>query len=450
MKIKLVNVLLMMIAAVTARTTFAQRATPADSRNAHSSLAKYFDPKNGMNVNEAVAYALAHNGELLAVRKEIESARAMIRQAALRANPALEVSGTKQVNGMDYSTMASLTLPLELGGRRATRVSVAEHELELRETARADRERLLAAEVQAKFGETLAEILRLGFAEDLLTTSQRGFRLVQARVNEGRTAPLEQNMVLVEVNRLRSMRELNEAKVEVALLDLRNTMGLEPEEPLRLRGDFDKLIDPLVSLSAATERALRERPDLQLMRATERLALAKIAQARSDGRPDASLTAGYQRMSSGFPVSGFNAAGQLQPVQDTFHYLTFGVSVNLPVRNKNQGTIEASIADSEAAKRRREFAELTVRREVATAYARYERAARAMEIYRVGVVEQANSNLEVVRQTYELGSKTLLDYISEQRRYIELENGYIDTLLETYTARVDIARTSAAPELIEK
>lgn len=430
---------------------FAQDATQPDRRrDQQSSLAKYFDPRSGMTVDEAVAYALEHNGELAAVRKEIESARAMIKQASLRANPTLEVSGAKQINGMDYSTMAAVMLPLELGGRRATRVSVAERELELREKAQADRERVLAAEVRTKFGAALAQILRLGFAEDLLTTSQRGFRLVQARVTEGRTAPLEQNMVLVEVNRLRSMRELSEGQVEIAMLDLRNMIGTKPEEPLRLRGDFEKLTDPLVSPSEATARALRDRPDLELMRATERLALAKIEQARSEGRPDASLTAGYQRMSSGFPVSGFNEAGQLRPVQDTFHYLTFGVSISLPVRNKNQGTIAAAVADAEAAKRRLEFAELTVRREVATAYARYERAARAMEIYRVGVVDQANTNLDVVRQTYELGSKTLLDYISEQRRYIELENGYIDALLETYSARVDIARASAAPEVLRK
>jgi cobalt-zinc-cadmium efflux system outer membrane protein len=38
---------------------------------------------------------------------------------------------------------------------------------------------------------------------------------------------------------------------------------------------------------------------------------------------------------------------------------------------------------------------------------------RATEIYRVGVRDQANANLQVVRQTYELGSKTLLDFIAE-------------------------------------
>jgi cobalt-zinc-cadmium efflux system outer membrane protein len=68
----------------------------------------------------------------------------------------------------------------------------------------------------------------------------------------------------------------------------------------------------------------------------------------------------------------------------------------------------------------------------------------------VGVRDQANANLEVVRQTYELGSKTLLDFIAEQRRFIEVETSFIDSLLETYLARVDIERATASPNLIIK
>jgi len=362
----------------------------------------------------------------------------------------LEINSARQLDGKDNQLMVNGMWPLELGGRRLARITVAQRELELREQAVVDRERLIAAEVRAKFGQGLAEILKLGFTEELLANSRRGYRLVQARVTEGRTAPLEQNMVLVEVNRLRSVRETDEGRVEIALLELRNLMGMQPEEPLRLRGDFDKLIEPLLPLSEATAQALRSRPDLEGYRATERLAEARILEARAQGRADASINAGYQRMNSSFPVFGVNDGGQLQPVQDVFNFVTFGVTVSLPVRNKNQGAIEAAVAEMDAAKQRREFAELTIRREVASAYAQYERAARAMQIYRVGVKEQASTNLEVVHQTYELGSKTLLDYIAEQRRYIELENTYIDSLLATYRAQVEIARASASPELIKK
>lgn len=108
------------------------------------------------------------------------------------------------------------------------------------------------------------------------------------------------------------------------------------------------------------------------------------------------------------------------------------------------------MAESAAARSRREFAELTVRLEVAAAYAQYDRALRAEKIFRAGVREPARANLDVVRQSYELGSKSLLDYIAEQRRFIELENDFIDAQLAAYNGSVEILRATASPELIKK
>jgi len=90
---------------------------------------------------------------------------------------------------------------------------------------------------------------------------------------------------------------------------------------------------------------------------------------------------------------------------------------------------------------------LTIKREVASAYAQYNSATRAAEIFRVGVQDQANANLEVVQRTYELGSKTLIDYLGEQRQFIELQNSYIDMLLNTYNARVEMERAVGSSPL---
>jgi cobalt-zinc-cadmium efflux system outer membrane protein len=434
-------------------TAFAQTNTPPDSTTAptQTTVSRYLDQTNGMTADEAVAYALAHNADLEAARKEIDAARAMVKQARLRANPMLDVEGARQFPpGRDNSIMAGVKLPLERGGRRQARISVAEREVEVREREFANRERMLAAEVRMKFGDALAAAWKLSFTDQLVEANQQSFNLIAARVIEGATPPLEQNMALVELNRLKSMRETAEGKVEVALLELRNLIGMPPEQPLRLRGDFDRLIDQLPPVADATAQALSARPDLQGYRAMENLAAARIEQARTEGRWDASVTAGYERMHSGFPQFGFDEHGGLQPIDSNFHFLKFGVSIMLPVRNKNQGAIEAAVAESAAATSRREFAELTVRREVAAAYAQYDRAVKAEEIFRVGAREPAKANLDVVRQTYELGSKTLLDYIAEQRRFIELENGFIEAQLAVYNARVEIQRSTASPELIKR
>src|SRR5213080_3935796 len=444
--------LILILSSLAPASVFAQ-TTPLESTTPQTqpSVSRYLDQTAGMTADEAVADALNHNTELEATRKEIDAAKARSRQARLRANPMLDVEGKRQVPpGRDNTVMAGVTLPLELNGRVPTRIAVAERQVEVREREFVNRERMLAGEVRMKFGEALAQALKLSFTDQLVEANQRSFNLIAARVNEGATPPLEQNMALVELNRLKSMRETAEGKVEVAMLELRNLIGMPPEQPLRLKGDFDHLIDQLPAIADETVRALRDRPDLQAFRANENLAAARIEQARAEGRWDASVTAGYERMHAGFPQFGVDNHGALQPIESNFHYLKFGVSILLPVRNKNQGTIEAAVTESEAAKSRREFAELTVRREVAVAYAQYERAVKAEEIFRVGVRDPARANLDVVRQTYELGSKTLLDYIAEQRRFIELENDFIDAQLAVYNARVEIQRSTSSPELIKR
>jgi len=420
--------------------------TPTTSPDRPAPSGRFIDQTSGLTADDLVAYALGHNLELQAARKEIDAAKAMVKQARLRANPKVDLGVSQNVTGTDHTIDVGGMLPLELGGRRSARISVAERQVEVREREFANNERLLAGEVRMKFGETLAQSLKLSLTDERIESNQQSFNLVAARVTEGATAPLEQNMVLVELNRLRSQRESAEGKLETLMLDLKNLIGMPPEEPLHLHGDFDHLVDQLPSLTEATDRALRERPDLLGARAMESWADARIEQARSEGRLDASLSAGYEHMTFGFPVRGIDDAGRLQPVSGGFHYLKFGVSLDLPVRNKNQGAVEAAAAESEAAKRRREFAELAVKHDVASAYAQYERSVRAMEIFRVGVNEQAKANLDIVRQTYELGSKTLIDYLVEQRHFIDLENDFIDAQLAAYNARVGVARATASPD----
>ncbi|HQZ97473.1 MAG TPA: TolC family protein [Pyrinomonadaceae bacterium] len=411
---------------------------------------RYLDQIAGVTADQAVVLALENNAEILAVRKEVEAARAMVKQSKLRPNPTLNATGARQLGGMDNNQMAEVMLPLELGGRRSARIAVAQKELEAREFDLTNRERLLAADVRIKFGEAVASIKKINVTERTLTAARQGYDLVAARVTEGKIAPLEQNIFLVEVNRLQSIRETAEGKVETAMFELRNMIGMRPDEPLRLRGDFTSLIQTLPSLIDSTNDGLIQRPDLQGARAVRQLAEAKIEQARAEGRADASVKSGYQRMNSGFPVSGFDDRGLLRPVQDVFHFFTFGVEITLPVRNRNQGAIEAAVFERDAAQSRVEFGELTIRREVASTFARYNRAARSLSIFQNGVRDQANANLQVIWQTYELGSRTLLDYIAEQRRFLDVENELVDRELETYIANVEILKAVNAPQLTKK
>jgi cobalt-zinc-cadmium efflux system outer membrane protein len=446
--------MILMLVLLTAQVLpFAQIAAAQETAAAvmNETSARFFlDLQNGVTADEAVRIALENNGELQALKKESEAARAMVKQAGLRANPKLEATGTRQIGGTDNSVMVEGMLPLELGGRRAARIKVAQAELEIRELAVANQERLLAAEVRTKFGEALATVKKLELIEKIVVNTRQGYEIISAKVTEGRTAPLEKNMLLVEVNRLRSMRETAEGRAETTVFELKNLLGLKPEDSLRLKGDFENLIDSIPLLDEVVANAVRTRPDLQGARALENLAVARLERARAEGKLDASVKAGYQRMKSGYPLSGVDESGALRPIDSVFHFFTFGVEIDLPVRNRNQGDIEAALFEQQAAQSRIRFGELTVRREINVAYARYNRAVRAQTIFQTGVRDQANANLQVVWQTYELGKNTLSEYIAEERRFLDIENELIDALLETYQARIEVLRSVNAAELIKK
>ena len=147
---------------------------------------------------------------------------------------------------------------------------------------------------------------------------------------------------------------------------------------------------------------------------------------------------------SGSPLNGLTDRGGTRPIQDVFHYLGGGVTITLPVRNRNQGNVAAAVAEAQGAERKRESVELMIRQEVAAAFTQLEAAQRSLEIYRRGVLDVARRNLDVVRRTYELGRTPLLEVIAEQRRYIDIETGYTESLKLVYDAAVEIERAVAA------
>jgi cobalt-zinc-cadmium efflux system outer membrane protein len=395
-------------------------------------------PDLEVTVDELVARAVAENPDLEAVRADLRAAQGRVRQAALRPNPMVELGGQKAL-GPDNNLMVGLTVPLDLNGRKEGRVGVAEREADVRRALLAERERRLRAEVRLKAGEVLAARRNLEVADELLAINREALALVRRRVSEGAAPPLEENLTLVEVNRLEASRELLGSRLEIATLGLKALAALRPDDALTLRGDLTA--PPVVPVrEMALPQALSDRPDLRAARAEVAAARARVRKEEAEGRWDASVNVGYQRQDFGYGLQGLTESGARRPIQDVFHYFGGGVSIMLPVRNQNQGNVAAARAETTAAERRQEFMELMARQEVDATFAQHAAARSSQGLYERGVRDVARRNLDVVRQAYRLGRGTLLDVIAEQRRYIEIENGYTDVLKQVYDAAVEIER----------
>ena len=242
-----------------------------------------------------------------------------------------------------------------------------------------------------------------------------------------------------EVNRLDASQKLLAGRVEAIAPQLQALAGIEPDMPLVLRGE---LVPPPLAIdrALAVRDALARRGDLDAARSDAAMAAAQIAKEQAEGRWDASINVGYERQDFGFGLNGLTSSGATRPIQDVFHYFGGGVTITVPVRNQNQGNVAAARATARAADRRVEAAELAVRQEVRSALAQYEAAQRALTLYERGVRDTARQNLDIVRQTYQLGRASLLDVIAEQRRYIDVEMGYTESLKHVYDAAVDVQR----------
>jgi cobalt-zinc-cadmium efflux system outer membrane protein len=392
-----------------------------------------------LTVDDLVARALADNLELRAARTGVDAAQGRVRQAGLRPNPMLDLGFQQSVTGPDNNLTVMATLPLDLGGRKAGRVGVAARGLDVQQAQVRERERQLQAEVRLKAGEVLTAQRNLGVTDELLTVNRAALDLVRARVSRGAAPPLEENLLVVEANRLEASRHLLASQVTVLTLQIKPLVGLGPEVPLSLRGDL-RHAPVRFDLPDALAQALAVRADLSAAQAEVAMAEAQTVKERAEGRWDASVNVGYMRQNFGFDLRGLTDNGSTQPITDIFHYVGGGVTVMVPLRNRNQGSIAAAMAETMAAERRLDAVLLTVRQEVTAAFTHYAAARQALEVYTHGVREVARQNLEVVRQAYELGRSTLLDVIAEQRRYIDIEMGYTDALKQVYDAAVNIER----------
>lgn len=391
-----------------------------------------------VSVDDLVERAVREHPDLQAARLDVDAAAARVRQAGLRPNPIVELGGQKAI-GPDNNLMIGLTVPLDLNGRKEGRIGVAEREVDLKRALLADRERRLRADVRMKAGEMLAARRNVAVTAELLETNRQALRLVRDRVREGAAPSLDENLQLLEVSRLETTETTQRSRLEVLSLQLKTVAGLPIDTPLTVTGDLAAPID-VPNRERTLVQGVPNRPDVIAARAEAAMAAARVRKEQAEGRWDASINVGYQRQDFGYDLRGLTATGATRPIQDVFHYFGGGVSVMLPVRNRNQGNIAAAAAETRAAERRQQLIDLTARQEVVAAFAQAEGARRAQELYERGVRDVARRNVDLVRRAYGLGRGSLLDVIAEQRRYIEIENGYTEALKQLYDAMVELER----------
>ena len=399
-------------------------------------LSKYYAPQDGVSLRELIDKALQSNQELVAARFEIDKAKARLQQARLRPNPTLDLEQTTEAffgSPGDRSLSVGVSLPIEIYGRRSSRIDLAKIEIEASEADVRNRERVLVANILTSYAEALGALRELEVTERLLDLDLETARIVQIRVNEGESAPLELNLLQAEVERLRARRQLIEGKLQASYIQLKLLASIPFEDTFRLGEQMTSASLPAlpVTTEAAIDIAMRTRPDVRLAQIEEQAAFAGLKLIRAESHPSLTANTRYSQDRATYDTAPV-------PFIDRGRSLTFGVSVGLPVFNKNQGAkAEAELAIRQA-KARRDFGERVVRSEIIAAFQRYEAASRAVATLETSALPRTTENVETFRKIYELGQIQITDLITEQRRLLDTTRDLTEALAERYRAQADI------------
>ena len=395
-------------------------------------------------VNDLIQTAVERNRELLAMRQRAVEARGLLRQAGVRPASSLQFGGaTGRPLGSpgkeEYS--AEYSQPIETGGKRDKRLQVAEKGVGLAEAELADRTLRLATEIKLRYLDAVTDEARLAALDRLIGTYRESLKLLEARVREGDAAPLDGQLLLVEVSRAEAQKRTVAGRIQVALSDLRRLCGFGAAEPLVLAGVARRDGNLASTLTDLQRQAVELRPDLRSAKLEEERGAAEVNLTEAQGRPDVTLSAQYALRNERIgDLYGSTASGQPAPLKDRDNILSFGVSIPLLTRRRNLGNIEAAAARAAGSRTLRQHLEASIPLEVQAAWQHWDAAAQSLNILDSGVLRQSEKNLDVIRQAYALGQLRLLDVLNEQRRLIDTQMAYIDAESDVRRGFIELER----------
>ena len=283
------------------------------------------DPVGELTLRQAVASALVGNPELAVFSGEVRAREAAIVQARLLPNPELDVTATNLGNDVlrDFDgpqATVSLSQIILMGGKRAAGVRVAGLDRDLAawdyEVKRLD----VLTRVAQAFVAVLQAQQGLVLANDLVALAERVVAAVAARVQAGKSSPVEESRARVALASIRIERERATRELEAARTGLAATWGSTAPRFTKALGRLED-IHPVPAVEDLARR-LRQNPDLARWASELAGREASLDLERRRAVPDLTATLGITHFTD---------------TDDSA--LIAGISIPLPILNRNQGNI---------------------------------------------------------------------------------------------------------------
>lgn len=377
-----------------------------------------------LTLKEAEQRFLERNLSLIAERYNIDMAQAQVLQAKLFENPviSLEQNVYNRLNGkyFDFGKEGEAVVEIEqvihFAGQRNKQVRLEKINKEIAEYQFEEVMRTLRQELNEKFVEVY-------FLSKSIAIYEKEVNSLQVLLGGMKVQQEKGNISLMEISRLESMlfslrKEKNERENDLLTTrgELNLLLNLPEDTQVQLSLDEEVLQQlDLSQLSFADLKAIiNERPDQKIARSTVNASRANLKLQKSMAFPEFSVKGNYDR------VGNF--------IND---YFAIGVSLSVPIFNRNQGNIKAARFSIQQAGVQQEYAANRADMELFTAYTSLEKATQLYQSTNMDLERNFEKLITGVNENFTRKNISLLEFI-------DYYDSYKETCIQLYEIKKNV------------
>lgn len=385
------------------------------------------EPMTVLTLDKARSLALEKNPEIAISAIEIKAKEAQVLQSGLIPNPGISITmenfgGSKALTGFQGSeTTFELSQMIELGGKRAKRQKAASLDTDLArwdfESKKAD----IFLEVTKSFVDTLTAQEQLALKEEMVRLAEDIYNVISIRVSSGKVSPVEETKAGVALSVARAEKEKTRHELEAARKRLSALWGEKAPSFAKAEGKLDAFM-PAPSYEDI-EKLVMQNPDIARwsQEKEQKNAVLKVEESKKIQDPTVSLGTRYLN-------------------ENNNNAFVFGVSIPLPLFNRNQGGVLEARQRLDQAEQKQNNATLRILAALAEAYQLLAGSYTEAEALKKEILPGALSAFEATKEGYLQGKFNYLDVLDAQRTFFDAKNRYIEVLSVYHKAFADVKR----------
>lgn len=374
-----------------------------------------------LDLPHLIAIARADNKDLQAACYAIDTARAKLQGAGLRANPRLEVSARSDFlfrNEGEYAATIGISQSFPITGRLLRQKDVARVDIALAEAEVQEAERRLANQIAVAVDRLIVIDRQIQSRDALIAVDEQLAKTTRNRFKAAEVSELDVNTVQLDLQRIVQERALLQSQQQALIVSLNTLLGRSSSSALNLDVSVPEA-GTLPGLDQLQRKAVESRPDLHN---------ALLASDRADAEMRLAKASRWEDWTVGLELAQDKQVITGAPAQGVNRAIGVTVSIPLPLFNKGQGLIAEAQASGDQAQARIAALRQSILGEVAGAYGEAVRLQASLSQYGQRQLPVSERNVRLAQQGYNQGLVPVFDVVQAQRQQSESDATYLITL----------------------